>query len=610
MLLRAKGPQVPDDPVREHSNRPFDIPRSSDKGTYSRSDILTGKTKMAWGDDQSAGVGASGENTTDPTTWPERFYQDGEPLRVPKTVIFSSFPFWTCWWKSATYYGTRDVIGQMFTPPFLFGNYYYFDMWNDVDITNTPPNDFSEILSNQDYRDAITADNHSAIEILNSNPLGPYQTNTAWQQFDDQLTADDKMSVHNPYWICTTTCEGMDCLTCDSVPSWMFTTCPIALPERFQQIICQVTNPYYTLHQQITKVFLAAKHTLESDPDDPIFVVVPAWLPQELYQTRNAKKKKSHEVQNGGHGGSANHKPCEVVDVIPCYRYIPTCWAPAYPDVRDARNSMPFPGVQVPWLLNPNPGFGVNVLHIYVGHTNVRYDVGDDIWGYQAWPLSPEGNFIGPLFDSLYLGSISTPQLAGQRSLIRDAGFDWGFVNHGAIGVYNNYAGIIEGAAENYKTNYTQYREYSTHLFTYPASWNFNWSLRNIFFDQERTCEATQFYFGFEFSDFASMYNTEDNNITDCAKAPAFLKFGETHNATPDSDSLRTAIGTFYPPIQQRVTDYYNGIEPGTSKMYDLTIDKNGLADFNVVNKGEFGGALMDPDGLVEYVRQYFRDHP
>lgn len=589
-------PAVPDKNL--HANRPFSIPTDDGpKNCFSRSDILTGKTPSAFGSSQSAGITTDGESSKDPATWPKLWPRQGRLLKVPKCVILSSFPFWTLYWPTSYFYFPRDVIGD--TGLGFLGNYYYFDQWNGLDQSITDSNPDYSFLSNYDLSDP---------QVVATIPgSSAYQNNQAWSDMAF-LNPADKTGVYNAYANCLASTQ--DGSGCDAVPQYLINKCPIPpTSERYFQGVCQADNPYYSIHPQILNAFLQAKAILENDPVDPIYVVIPNWMPQKMYQVRNASLKQRHENLNRAHGGAINGRPCAVVDVNPCYIENDICWAPPYPDKNDPRNAIGFNAPQVPWLMSMDPGFGTNVLHLYVGHPNLSYEASSNFYDYQAWPLTPELQWIaGPIATGNYLGS-GVPFFSGRRAVWRMSGFDYGYANHGAEGLYDTVYGPIVGqAAATYKTNFWNFRNFATRLFTYDAQWNFSWDFTRLYNDRRDDCPATQFYFGFDFATFAAIYtgSSPDNQIFDCSQVD-HIKDAETQNFFPDLASINQAINVGK-SLSQRVESYYNGNDPGAADFFQLAIDRNGLADYNVSYEGVFPGAMLDPDGIAAYVRDFFNN--
>ena len=147
----------------------------------------------------------------------------------------------------------------------------------------------------------------------------------------------------------------------------------------------------------------------------------------------------------------------------------------------------------------------------------------------------------------------------------------------------------------------------NTVLTTYPGNWfNAMWNLPQIWQDQ-RWCWSTQFYDGWDFTDFANTYSNEETMFVDCASQDHLAVAG-VNTCTPDHPSIRTALSTFYPPIQARVNQYYNTIKQGTLDYYQYAIDQNRLDEcgFSVEPKLN----MTDADQIVQYAIQFFQNNP
>jgi hypothetical protein len=591
-------PEVPEKGL--HRNRAISVPTDNGpRNCFSRSDILSDATPAAWGSEQSAEIAVDGEKKTNPDTWPKKWYTKGRCLRMPKTVILSSFPFWTLYWPGCYFNMPRDVIGD--DGYGQLGNYYYLDQWNFLDMSANPPPDYSW-ASGPD---------------LSSSSDG-YQNNSAWDQFKF-LNPSDKSTIYNAQ----SACQAMAASTlgdpsCDSVPSYLFNMCPTPPSrERYQQQVGQVTNnPYYQDHPQYLAAFLAAKQILENDPKDPIYVVIPAWLDPQLVQVRNAFLTMTHEQRNAAHGGAVNYRPCDVSDAIPCYVDTQICWAPAYPDRNGPSFTMPFNGPQIPWLMSSgrDPGVGTNTLHIYIGHPNMSFFATNNDTDYQAWPFTPEVAWIAAaVYSGTYPGS-PLPFFAGRRAIWRAPQFSLDYGYSGTVtpqSVWNSrYKFLVGGAADQYKQRFWQHRNFGTRIFTYDPNWIFQWYFDNLDGDRRNDCPSTQAYFGFDFADFASSYDNTDFNVTDCADmSPGHTKFAETHNYFPLYADIQRAkfVGN---QLRQRVESYYTSNDAGAGEFFGIALEQTGLADYNASYEGKVPGSFKTADGIVEYVREYFKQHP
>lgn len=564
-----------------HANRKHSTPWTSGgpANCMSRSDILQiplqgdGEFKhhptiTHWMPGNNIGE-TGGEKYAHPNIWPKK----DKLLRVPKVAILSSLPNWSLMWKKDVLYAPRDVIGQMFTAPFLFGNYYYIEQWDTIESAS--------LLMSGEY-----------------SASDPRWTNGS--RFDNGINAGSTITAGSTNF--------QNANSSDHPP-------PPLTPDmnvdsgvgdysgsRFHQVIGHITNNVPTLHAATMAAGRQASETLASQG---IYLIVPQWMPEQLAQIRNGYLTETGERYNSGHGTD-----CNLTDVVDCYHHWPEPWGPGYPNVNDPRNTLAFQQPTVPWLLNIDPGFGTNCLHMYVGMPMHRYFPDNTPWAAQAYPLMPEGNYIGPLLSGNYLGAI-LPYFAGRRAIWRDYGFDYGY-KPGVAAIYNKYQAIVGAAAASFKQNFYKFRGMNTTLNTYPGNlFDFEWKLSEIWNDQKHDCHATQFYFGYKFSDYQKMFSDEDHWYADCSGDPgnpAHLKFADSISNFPDSPSLRAAVKTFLPPIVSRIEEYYNGIKKGTLDYYNYAVQQTGLSDYGVSAGGP--ADPTDSDSIIEYVQQYFKDNP
>jgi hypothetical protein len=565
---------------------------------FSRTSHLTGKTPSAFGSGQSMGILNTGVRQDDPSTWPKNWHKKDRVLRVPKCVILSSFPFWTLFWPKAYFYFPRDVIGD--SGYGFLNNYYYLEQWNGLDpeITENDPD--------YDWLSGYDVDNPQVAESLIGE--SGYQNNRAWNDMR-YLTDEDKLTVNNARKNCEA--SSQDSEECASIPAYLLNKCPNPPKrERYFKCVAEVANPYYELHARLTAAFLEAKAILESDEKDPIYVMIPQWMPTKLYQVRNAFLKQKKEKLNRDHGGSVNGRPCQIRDTLPCYTHANICWAPPYPDRDDPRNSMAFDGPNVPWLSSLDPQFGTNSLHMYFGHPNHSFIGGGKFFDYQAWPLSPEMQYIaGPVGMGSYLGD-ARPYFAGRRVVWRAEGFNYGYAGHGPKGLYNNaYGTLVAAAAANYNNHYYKFRNMTTQIYGYNAEWSFPWNFQAIEDDRRQDCPGTQFWFGYEnFADFQQVYQTnEELQVVDCSSIEN-LKVAETQNWFPDRPSIQEAVGVGI-RLTQRVMDYYNNNDRLAGDYYRYALAQN--PDLKgVTYEGQAGLEWANAERIVEHVREYFAENP
>lgn len=558
---------APDEQKQRHANTIHSYPWNSESQGWStnRTPILLGKVDAAFGSDQSLDVAS---NDVRPPFNPKKWHKKGRCLRVPKCVILSSLPMWTLASAARSYfYAPRAVIGTLLGDVTRFGNYYMLSQWDE-------PND------------PVSTENYG---IDDPNML----SSTFWDQFDPPVPDADK-ELYTSYYddlISNRPLSGQNVLGGGDTPS-----------ERFSQKVGTLNSVYYTYHQQLLASFTAAKAILESDPNDPIYVTIPVWLPPSLAQKRNGSLKFQREKRKAGRGGE-----CQSIDVVQCNEFKDVAWGPYYPDAESNRNDIDFEGCKVPWLATCNPGFGTNVLHMYAGHPCVSFTGARDAFGYQAWPMTSEAWFIGPVIMGTYLGS-PFPFFRGRRTLWRDQGLNYGFLGHGVGGVYNYYSGIYAGGAERYKQHFYKYRNFGTRIFNYPSNNTVEWSLENIWKDYKEECPGTRFYFGFSFAEYSKAFADEDVRYVDCAAQHNDLRVAEAYVRFPPAQGIREALSHFLPPIRQRVDDYYSGIESGSAGLFASALEANGLSECNVKFEGACS-VMLDPEALVEYIRAYFAEN-
>lgn len=206
---------MPADPDKGlHANRSHSIPTNGGPpNCFSRSDILDGKTRAAFGGGQSMAVCEDGESVSNPDTWPKAWPKKGRVLKVPKCVILSSFPFWTLYWPNCYFYFPRDVIGD--TGLGFLGNYYYLDQWNGLDMSITESKPDYSFLGNYDISDPTV--------VATIPGTSGYQNNQAWNDMRF-LNPADKEGVYNAYANCVA--ANQDTSGCDAVPQYLINKCP------------------------------------------------------------------------------------------------------------------------------------------------------------------------------------------------------------------------------------------------------------------------------------------------------------------------------------------------------------------------------------------------
>jgi hypothetical protein len=361
-------------------------------------------------------------------------------------------------------------------------------------------------------------------------------------------------------------------------------------------------NPYYTLHPQI----MAAFRPGEVDPGErsggPDLRDDPRVDAREDRADPERTLTKPEMKFNTSHGTG-----CDIIDVIPCYSTYNVAWGPPYPDPDDPRNRARLSRLQRArtWRA-PIRASGRTRSTCTSATGAMRYSSGDTIFDYQAWPLQPEGQWIGPIFNGSYLGA-GLPFFQGRRSVWRDAGFDYGFV-HGAAGIYNNYSGLIGGSRRRLQGELLQASAVRYPAVHVPGGVEHRVETgRNL----ERSAARLPFdtvLLRFRFGDFQSSSPTR---ITGTRTAPALREQVPPHQIRR-AYRQRTRFGvdsdrdhTFYPPIKATGGDLLLRDRTGTADFFKLVIQNQGLADYNVQYGGSFA-PLLDADAIVAYVREYF----
>lgn len=375
-------------------------------------------------------------------------------------------------------------------------------------------------------------------------------------------------------------------------------------------------NPSYQEHQRAWYVYREAKRILEEHPTDPIYVVLPNWIPFEAQQkaTRNTWDTWSNDDRYNPPGDECN--PSVLDGVVQCDIYTNgSDRGRVYPDVNGPNmRSDALSPPRVPCLLSQTPYFGCDVLHIWQGHWCQSWN-SPSFSVYESWPLSPAGTQIGPITLTNYLGNDFFSAFDGLRQA-------WSAFVAGAYGYGDSgdefisgrlgyYGGAIDGAAASYKENFWKYRNFGVRLFPWRQEWAIAWRPDEIIKDQ-KWCPSQQFYFGLSFEEFARQKAGEDSYAVDYSHKYGGLRFANTWGRFPDSPSIREAVEVFFPPLRVAVDTYYTGLNKGTLRFYELMMERTGLEEFNVKVEGRgipaSVPAIDTVDGLVEYVRTYFAE--
>ena len=388
------------------------------------------------------------------------------------------------------------------------------------------------------------------------------------------------------------------------------------LDYRYAKTILKLQNPYYVRHKKFCKAMESVKNQLESDPNDPIHVIFPEWIPSNKFELERGHSTKVGNEWAGWALDTRYWSGQSASEVTPNVlgRYT-NCDAgdgqngrgrthqdPDCPNWHSKANVTP----DVPCLLSKTPYFGTNVLHIWLGHWCLNRIGGSGGTNFETYALSPAGVQIASVILSSYLGA-TIPFFDGRRAVWRDLGLNFGYME-GFEGVYNFYSGSVEGAANNFKENFYKYRNFGVRIFPFPKDeWKFPWAVSEIEKDK-KWCPAQGFYFGFTFDEWAAAASSEDSYAVDFSQNYDGLKMSNVVTRFPDSPSVRRAESAFFLPLKTRFEKYYKSIDPGTRQFYEKMIADNNLNEYNV----ELGKEDEFPEGddLVSYIRGYFAAHP
>lgn len=372
---------------------------------------------------------------------------------------------------------------------------------------------------------------------------------------------------------------------------------------RWNRIICRATNPYFGQHQALWDAFREAKRILESE-DDPIYVIIPNWMPKEEYQivTKNHWNYwfnfDAFWSGDEAHGDVMYkglwHPHCDIFeDGGNRGRIHPD---PDCPYWRSDANNPP----RCPTLLSGNPAFGTDVLHIWIGHWCYNWG-GPQHFLYETYPISPAGMQFGSVVTGGYLGS-PVPMLDGARGPWQDARLPCGYSNGGKA-IANHYGGLIDSVADEYKSNFYKYRNFATRWFPWTGVWGLPWNVGEMKKD-EKWCPSFIFYFGFTFADYCAMFGSEDTYFIDYSDRYG-IKYGNGMNRGPSAEDMRRGINNVFPVCSSRAEEYYYSLESGSREFFQAWMERCDLGEYNVVLE-EPNDAIFNADGIVEYVRGYF----
>jgi hypothetical protein len=372
-----------------------------------------------------------------------------------------------------------------------------------------------------------------------------------------------------------------------------------------------IANPNFAQHQNLWTVFRQAKEILENQPD-PIYVVLPNWIPKNVYEipTRNNWRAwVNDDIYWPGFGQAQTdilhgHSGCDIFfEGGHRGRTHPDPTAPYWRSECDDPPS-------VPCLACPTPFFGTNILHLWFGHWCMNWG-GSGLLNFETFPLSPAGIQTGPILNGSYLGA-SADGFDGKRLIWRDVGLNYGYTTP-YTALLDNYASRLASAAANYKENFWKYRDFGVRFVPWTQPWDLALSPFRIKEDQ-KWCAAGAFYFGFTFAEFQALVSNGDQYAVDYSAETGGVKFANTVTRTPDSPSIIRAIEDFelfFARVKAYYSDSGTGLDAGTVNFLTEMIARHELAGYNVAMATRANWeALHTVDGLVEYINDYFGEHP
>lgn len=546
---------------------------------------------------------------------PYKFPRVGAPLRVPKCVIISIMPNWTLMTTETwQFHFPRDVIGNLLLYPDKTLNYYYLTQWDVYTVQSDPIPEVHCGVSVQ-WRDSVQS-------TLASNLF--YHPSKVPEYNEIQLTQDDiyycllngnfpddvraKMADDYYYYSSTIDLSNMQRVNseftdmgeknlkkCMTKEDGIF---PEGSSDRihtgtdkaalrggtFNEVVATVDNKYAIYRRRFKDYCLEPIQAFAES--QKIHLICPDWIPDPFPELRN------DYLINGIY----RYEGRPWLDATkPCATTCPVAWGPAFPDPRGL--DMEFAGEPVPWLLCPPPGFGVNVLHIYVGHPNMNFTGGTagSVIDYQAWPFSPEMGYLGPVpFYAYYPGEAQLKAEFdkyswGRRPLWRDYGYDYGYTGaHTVDNLLEYYADIWQTAAAKYRDNFPKYRNIVTKIYTIGCEIDFTWTPVSLENDHVLGCESPFFYFGY--TDFGFEVAEEMSKGGECfedilvdrmPESPESLHIATRQSYLVGQCELTEAMRDTFPILARRVEEYYSSIAPGSDVFFENAVQNIEGVEFN-----------------------------
>jgi hypothetical protein len=370
--------------------------------------------------------------------------------------------------------------------------------------------------------------------------------------------------------------------------------------ERFHEAMGNAIGPYAMDHNALLDTFLKVKKTLESDPVDPIAVIIPDWMPRKVREAQSLGIGYSHWFPNPDRPWWANADPM--------YLSTPILNSPSYPDVNDSRNYSSFPFSGPAQLLTGGGGFATNVLHIYCGHNQINYRGSNSMFDFQSWPQTAEGLWIGPVFTTPgYLGNRHVNTfLEGRRNPWTQFSLAAG-MSPGGQSIYNYYSGALVPAADRYKQGFYNHRNWATKLYTFPGG--FRGGLDEYVIENDRKVTVGgQFHFGYSIGEWNAMFANDDYHMAANPDGPIGIAYDESVSFFPARSALD--IGEMIlRQLKSKITQYYTDLDPKTADFFQIMIAENELDKFGMEYVDNMS-AILDPGDLIGTIRDHFKAFP
>lgn len=349
------------------------------------------------------------------------------------------------------------------------------------------------------------------------------------------------------------------------------------------ELIGTTHNPIYDMFDQLKQAVKEVGEWLHSlKPKGEYNIIAPQWVPNPFPQMNNDYLKLSDIKHDGGSYVHPMHQ---------CLSWPTMDWNPSF--VSPYTPDYGFNGPTCSWLLGEiDPGFGVDILHIFIGHPVLSYGQATSYDQYIAWPMSPEAGYIGPvpaLWDyrptQALVESGKYQWYWGRRPAWASMGYAYGYPGAG-------FQGLYAAAAESHKANWYKYRNIRTMIYVPDVQWIHSWQIMNLYKDNFPGCIGPFFWFGYDtFGEFLAMavehtWCPQDYTWQDTTSGPVYLKMGSVQGKTIYTCTIDPAVKTIWPGIQRRIEDYYNNIAPNSSAAFSEAVESNELEKFGVTFEG------------------------